>query len=446
MKIIIAGAGRAGFLLTEMLCKGNDVYVIDRNKEVLDIISSRFDVSVRLGDAQNPGLIQEIVMSMESPLFIATLGDDRSNLIACSCAKNSGAERTVSLVSNSVYSDNAVLYETILGVDYILSPDQLVALDIASFAENPGLLISEEYGDDRIQFYELRIWNNFKDSGKTLKEIMEQLKVKPVIGYIKSGKKVEVPTGDKVIKSGDVLGIFGKRDSIVLTTKIFTGDWNKKKRVAILGGTNISVQIVRALKDKVAVIKLFEKDKGRARELSEVLSKYKVDIINSDPLFDRAELNTIKDYDVFIAPTNDDERNVVAASLAKDIGIPYVVSVIYNPLFGELVEHFNIDYSVIPYSSFANRVLRIVYQNTVKHLLNIRGVEIAEFEIGKSFKYLNKELKDIRPDINCVVAGVIRNGEAIIPTGTDVIKENDKVVIVAMADKFKEVSEIFSGK
>jgi len=442
MKIVIAGAGRAGSLLAEMLYKDNEITIVDYDKSALDNLAGLSDVTSQLGNAQDPSLLQGL-LSSGCDLFISTLGDDRSNIIASSCAKNFGAGSVSALVSDMVYINSSILYESILGIDYFLSPDQLTATDIANFTESPGLLVSEEYGNDRIQFYELRVWNQFKGSGKTLKEIMEVIKEKLVIGYIKSGRQVDIPTGETRINSGDILGIFGKHDSMARAVKVFAGDWEKKKRVVILGGTSISVQIIRALKDKVSVVKLFEKDKKRAEELSQILSKYKVDIVNDDPLDNRSQLMAVKDFDVFIAPTHDDERNVVACLLAKDIGIPYAVSVIYNKQFGELVDRFGIDFSVIPYYSFLNKVLRIVYQNTVKHLLNIRGIEIAEYEIKKSFKFLNRALKDIRYDIGCVVAGIIREEQAIIPTGDDVIKEDDRVVIVTKADKFNDVSKLF---
>lgn len=442
MKIVIAGAGRAGSLLAEMLYKDNDVIVVDYNKSVLDNLTGKIDVGIRLGNAQDPSLLQEVV-SAGCDLFISTLGDDKANIIASSCAKNLGAKSVSALVSDMVYIKNSFLFENILGIDYFLSPDQLTATDIANFTESPGLLVSEEYGNDRIQFYELRVWNQFKGNGKTLKEIMEVIKEKLVIGYIKSGKKVEIPTGETRINCGDILGIFGRHDGMARAVKIFAGDWDKKKRVMILGGTSISVQIVRALKDKVSVIKLFEKDKQRAEELSQILSKYKVDIVNDDPLDNRSQLMAVKDFDVFIAPTHDDERNVVAGLLAKDIGIPYTVSVIYNKQFSELVDRFGIDYSVVPYYSFVNKILRLVYQNTVKHLLNIRGIEIAEYEIKKSFKFLDRPLKDIRFDISCIIAGIIRNEQPIIPTGEDIIEEKDRVVIVTKAEKFNEVSSLF---
>ncbi|MGC8845593.1 MAG: NAD-binding protein, partial [Candidatus Hydrogenedens sp.] len=199
MKIVIAGAGRAGSLLAEMLYKDNDVTVLDYDKSVLDDLTGKVDVGIRLGDAQDPSLLQE-VMSGGCDLFIATLGDDRANIIASSCAKNLGAGSVSALVSDMVYINNAFLYESILGIDYFLSPEQLTATDIASFSESPGLLVSEEYGNDRIQFYELRVWNQFKENGKTLKEVMDVIKEKVVIGYIKSGKQVDVPTGETRIK------------------------------------------------------------------------------------------------------------------------------------------------------------------------------------------------------------------------------------------------------
>lgn len=443
--VVIAGAGRAGSLVAKWLSKDKDigVTVIDKSKESLDRLRKSCDITTCIGDALDLESIQSTLLQ-GCELFVCALGEEKTNLIVGACAKGFQAKNVAVIVSAPVLVKNEFLYESLLGVDYLLSPDYLAASDIADFVEYPGVLVAESYGNDRIQFFEVRVHKKFRHSGKTLREIMDSLKGKFVIGYLKSGRKVEIPTGDSIISSGDIIGLFGKRDEILKNMKVFTGEWEKKRRIAILGGSNITLGLVRLLKDKVSRIKIFEKDMNRASALSEILKSGSIDIENVDPLEDEGAFSEIKEYDVFISPTNDDERNLLACSVAKDLGIPYTVSVIYNMQFAEVTERFGIDLIVIPYVSLANRVMRIMYGDIVGHLLNIRGVEIAEYDVKPSFKWLSMPLKDIRQDLGGVVAGIIREDSAIIPTGESELKEGDRVVIVSESGKMEELSKRFS--
>ena len=53
MKIIIAGAGDVGSHLAKLLSsESHDIYLIDKNEERLNSISSQFDVFTILGDAK----------------------------------------------------------------------------------------------------------------------------------------------------------------------------------------------------------------------------------------------------------------------------------------------------------------------------------------------------------------------------------------------------------
>ncbi len=445
-RVVIAGAGRAGSLIAKWLSRDSDIEVvlIDEDKDALDRLMKDCDISSRLGDVLDLNTIQDTLLQ-GCDLFVSVLGDEKINLIAGTCAKGFQAKSVAAVVSDEVFLRNEVLYESILGVDYLLSPDHLAASDIADFVEYPGALVAESYGNDRIQFFEVRVYKKFKHSGKTLKEIMDSLKGKFVIGYLQSGKEVILPDGETKISSGDIVGLFGKRDDILKNMKVFTGDWEKKKRVAILGGSNITLSLVRLLKDKVNRVRIFEKDRGRANELSELLKSRPVDIVNGDPLDDQTMFEEVKDYDVFVSPTNDDERNLLASLIAKDIGIPYSVSVVYNMQFAEVMEKFGVDLAVVPYVSLANKVLRIVYNDIVGHLLSLRGVEIAEYSVNSDFKYLNRPLKDIRPDLGGVVAGIIRGETAIIPVGDTEIKEGDRVVLVCRTEDVEEMNKKFLG-
>ena len=60
MKIIIAGAGRIGSSLAEVLSKeGHDITVIDRDEETISHVSSDIDVICMEGSATNPDVLAE---------------------------------------------------------------------------------------------------------------------------------------------------------------------------------------------------------------------------------------------------------------------------------------------------------------------------------------------------------------------------------------------------
>ena len=60
MKIIIAGAGRIGSSLAEMLSQeGHDITVIDRDEETISHVSNDIDVICLEGNATNPDVLTE---------------------------------------------------------------------------------------------------------------------------------------------------------------------------------------------------------------------------------------------------------------------------------------------------------------------------------------------------------------------------------------------------
>ncbi len=55
MKIIIAGAGRVGYVLAESLeAEGHDITIIDRNADTIERAANELDVICCLGSATNP--------------------------------------------------------------------------------------------------------------------------------------------------------------------------------------------------------------------------------------------------------------------------------------------------------------------------------------------------------------------------------------------------------
>jgi trk system potassium uptake protein TrkA len=134
-------------------------------------IDYALDVSTATGDGSSVLLLQSLNVG-SAELFVASMGNDEKNLIAAATAKGLGAKVVVARVDNPLYMESNILYETVLGIDYILSPDALAALEIANYIEHPGILISHEFGKGRAQMLQVRAAKSPTRNGKTLKDVI----------------------------------------------------------------------------------------------------------------------------------------------------------------------------------------------------------------------------------------------------------------------------------
>ena len=69
-------------------------------------------------------------------------------------------------------------------------------------------------------------------------------------------------------------------------------------------------------------------------------------------------------------------------------------------------------------------------------------VEAAEFNVAYDFGYIDIPLKDLKIKKNMLISGIIRKRKVIIPSGDDVIKAGDKVVVIAANTVLNDLSDI----
>ncbi len=62
--------------------------------------------------------------------------------------------------------------------------------------------------------------------------------------------------------------------------------------------------------------------------------------------------------------------------------------------------------------------------------------------MGPEFKHTGVPLKDLRLRQGTLIAGIIRDGKALIPAGGDAIAEGDKVIILTEDQRLNDLSDI----
>ncbi len=80
MNIIIAGAGKVGYMIAKHLMVHNDVTIIDKNEDAIKKIEENLDVMAICGDIENPHTYLSV--DSEIDLFIGVTDSDEVNMIA----------------------------------------------------------------------------------------------------------------------------------------------------------------------------------------------------------------------------------------------------------------------------------------------------------------------------------------------------------------------------
>jgi len=207
-------------------------------------------------------------------------------------------------------------------------------------------------------------------------------------------------------------------------------------------GYNLAEQLILEKRDVV----LIERDPKRAEFAAAHL----------DCMVIRGEGNNLADLkqagtgdaDFFVAATDSDEVNIISCFLvgaefeqptriARVKNLAYLKTKMFaNPSLG-------IDFVVNQETEAAKAIL-----NTVRHgaTTDVTVFENTEMELRKLFVdsrsfFRNKSLRKIKAAIDdqFLVAGIIRNGEVIIPSGNTQVMENDHIYLAATEKSLENV-------
>lgn len=444
------GGGRIGFHLAKLLAEEEyEITVIENDSERQEQIDLALNARIIHGNGASPLLLQSLGIE-DAYLFIACVGDDETNLIAAAAAKALGAQKAIARVEKRVYTDSNFLYEGFLGIDYMLSPDALVAQEISNYIIYPGVLATEEFARGRIQLRRVQVGAEAEAAGKLLRDVLPPGSG-VLVGMVDRQKETRIPHGDFKIEPGDKVTLIGKRDTMAAALHDFQGEKPKMQRIAIMGGGIIGQWIAQSLEGKVESVKLFEVKSDKAQRLAPEFRHKSVSVVWRDATSrESLEQEHIDDYDIFIATTEDDERNIVASVLAREVGVKTTAAVIHHPDFAPLVIKLGIDMAVTPRSAVANSIIKIVRQQkvTASTILGEGEAEVIEFNIGDQCAGLDKSLQEIGTHLprNAIIATIIRGEDAFVPGGMDTIEKGDAVVLIAKAEVRDKAQQYLQGK
>lgn len=429
MDIIIAGAGRVGFRLAKSLSENNNVIIMDKNEHALEKLQESIDVLTIPGDVQDPKSYKSLE-NRSIDIFIAVTDNDEINLISSIIASEKiDVKRKIIRLKKEFFARSSIAAK--IGITdavfpYNLTAKSLVSLldypmanNVKSFAQTSNKLISVKIESD---IQELSVFKIDNDKAK-------------VVG-IDSGKRFYIPNGDERLKKGDMIYLFGEDNAIEKISKSLNKTMPKKiKNVAIFGADILGIEIAKALIEQKAVIKIIEKDIQKCKTASEILQN-RATIINSKygdfRLYDDEGL---KNADMIIASTTNDEENIIKCIEAKEQGVQKVIAINND------IEHYNLMHSL---GITVVRGPKINAFYSIMETIGSSSVINEKLFCGGSGICFIKELRDdkrvITPlNINGAIAYIVSNNQLDIFHKKQTIENPAIVAVFCLAQKREEV-------
>ena len=452
MNIVVVGVGSVGLELVEQLIKeGHSITVIDANQDNVQRAVNMFDVKGFVGNGGSLDTLLEAGIS-NADLFIAVSEKDEINVLACMVAKSIGIQHTVARVRNPEFSSMAMEKNNI-GISLMVNPEFQVSEEILSLLQLPSAINIHTFSEGIADLVETRVARDSILNGVTLKDLHLYIKERILVCAVLRDGKVIIPDGNFKLHEGDIIYFTATEKDIHELFKSLK--LNKKTRnVFIAGGSQITYYLAKGL-DKLGYnVKVVSSNKEECKFLSDNLQR--IDIINADPT-DQALLNSEGYYnaDAFISLTKNDETNIMLSVFAASNGVKKVITKVDNDSYVRMSETNklgSLDSIISPKSSTAQQIVKYVrtfsgeQDIVIKKLYKIYDdkAEALEFTAGESFHALNTPIKDIDFKKNVLIAGIIRDDDFILPSGNDVIKPKDTVIVVTTIKFFDDLNDILN--
>ena len=447
MRILVVGAGEVGCFLSETLSlEGHDVTVIESSEKTAAEIDESLNVKVIGGNGSSAEILKSAGVR-DCDFFLAMTSDDKVNLLSGSIAKGLGAKFTIARIHDQTYSDNSHFnYQLHLGIDFLLNPEGLSAVELAKSIRNPGRVAVENFARGEIEVQQVTVSDNAKLCFKALREL--NLKVR--IGLLQRDELTQVPAADTVLQPGDILTLVGSPEALLESRNCFEPKADKDTvRVVLFGGSETAIALVRLLKNPRFKIRIIESDARLCHQLAERFPHITV-IRGTATSLRLMEEEQVGSADYFIACTRDDENNIMTGLQAKKLGAAHVQLVInkpdYEEVLDELKSNLGVELIVAPRKATVDEVMRHLSREPYIELASMPNGndKIIEIRVSSDSPCINQEIQSIAFPSGAIIVALLHKFQAKVPGAQDKILAGDRVVVITREDKIKALLNLLT--
>ncbi|HKX95890.1 MAG TPA: Trk system potassium transporter TrkA [Methylibium sp.] len=460
MNIVIVGAGRVGESVAESLVsERNDITVIDTDPQRLAVLQDRLDLRGLPGNGVQPSVLAE-AGAADCDLLIACAPLDETNLVVCKLAHDLfNVPTTIARLRSPEFEQGAPLLGKASGfaVDEVICPEASVTAYIRKLIEHPEALQVLEFAGGLISLIAVRAVHGGPLVRHSLAEIPRLVPgIDMRIVAIYRGVQRVAVDGDTRIEPGDEVFVLAATEHIRTVLGALRAMDGPVRRVMIAGGGKVGLRLARQLQGSQQV-KIIESDRKRCDYLATQLPGTCLVLHGDSTDEDLMDDENVREMDLFLALTSDDEDNIMACLLAKRLGAKRVLALINRRAYADLVQGTTIDIALSPAQAVIGELLAHVRRGDVEAVHSLRrgvaeALEVVARGDAKCSKVVGRRVEQIGLPRGVQIGAIVRGLEAeggapprVLMAHHDTVIERDDHVIVFVPRKrmLRDVERLF---
>ncbi len=449
MRIVLVSSGQTAGQFAAELSREHDVAVIhtgDAGRTELE----RLDVSLIEGQGNDPDALTKAGAG-QADHVIACSASDEMNIMACLTTRQLGKAHTTCFLAKEEYvrtfagGDGDGDGAPSLGIDMLVWPAQMLADKIGKILAVPGATDVGQFAGGQIGLLEYRLRAGLPLMDRPLMEIRD-LPPGVLIAAVTRADEWFVPRGQSVLKEHDRVLFIGRSDAMHELAAYFSEHLGEEAggEIVIVGGGTVAFLLAKSFeRNPRAHIKLIEVNAERCMHLAQKLQRTLV-LHGDGSDLDLLEEEQVRNAGALVAVTDGDEKNLLCSLLARQLGIPKVITRVSSAANRRVFERVGIDVPLSARGAAMEAVLHRIRHAQVDLLATLgegRG-EVVDIVLPASFP--PTALKELRLPPDSLVAALVRKQKAIVPGGATLLEPGDHCLVICKAERVDEVREAFA--
>ncbi len=451
MKIIIAGDGKVGAILTRQLsAEGYDLTLIDANLKVLESTEERYDIMAVQGNCASMEVLEQAGIR-EADLLIAVTNADEVNLLCCMTAHGMNPDiHTIARIRNPEYTEQIYKMQNLFALSMMINPERQAALEIERLLKYPGFLKRDTFAKGRVEIVELRVEAGHKLCNIALNDLYNIVKCKILVCTVIRNGKAVAPGGNFVLMEGDRIFVTAPANVLTMLLKNLGIITHKVKRVILCGGGRVSYYLAQSLIKNGIGVQIVEQDYDRCIHLANALPH--ASVIHGDASREFLLDNEgISDCDALVTLTGVDEMNIIISLYGSSCKVPQIITKLGRLENNTILDSLPIGSIISPKELSCNHIVRYVraMENQTGAALTIHTIadgqaEAVEFMVDKDTLHCGEPLKKLKLKKNVLIVCIMHGMKLDIPNGDSCFEYGDTVIVVTGAGRVVyQLNDIF---
>ena len=429
MRLVVLGAGRMGEHLIRQLSglpEYHDITLVERDSETRIHLQRKYDIGIAEGDARVPAILTR--HGAGADVLFALTNDDATNMLAALTATDPaiGVQRAVVRLSDQRHRENPLLAEEARrqAIETIF-PEELVAEEIFGILRYPGARSVRSFGEGV-----LVLLRATPADPTVFDRPVEAIDTAPrgwiLTGILRSGGgPLEIPRGRTRVQEGDEIFAVGPVTEARNYLKAIGLDQRPARRVVIAGLGQVGRRLGELLLDEHVDLTAIRRHSNSRFSLAAHT------IIGDATDEDILQEAGVGGADFFVAATNADEVNLMAAHLAKKAGARRTVALHNRDDLHGAMKDLGVDHPISPGEVSAGALMKLLHTRAMVRLDFVEGGgELVEIEVARGSPATRAPLRRLGVPHTCIIGEVVRERSApFVPNGDTEFVAGDRVAL-----------------